>query len=206
MASVNTDILIRSLLLQAVFVSFLFYGADFGDVTLAANQVLLQFLEVTAFAMDGFAFAAEALVAQAIGARKLGLLRISAIRTSQWGMGCGVLLAVAFALAGGAVIDTMTTAESVRAEARTYLPWMVAAPLLGGPAWMLDGIFIGATRSRDMRNMMIVATAIYAATLALLMPPFGNHGLWAALIVCFVARGATLGARYPALERAAVGA
>ncbi|SNT38501.1 MATE family efflux transporter [Tropicimonas sediminicola] len=204
MASVNTDILIRSLLLQIVFVSFLFYGADLGDVELAANQVLLQFLEVTAYAMDGFAFAAEALVAQALGAHRRDLLRRSAIATSQWGIGCCVVLSLAFALFGGAIIDTMTTAEDVRAAARLYLPWMALAPLLGGPAWMLDGIFIGATRSRDMRNMMIVSVAIYGAALAVLMPAFGNHGLWMALLISFVARGATLGTRYGALERTAV--
>ncbi|MFD0981170.1 MATE family efflux transporter [Tropicimonas aquimaris] len=204
MASVNTDILIRSLLLQIVFVSFLFYGADLGDVELAANQVLLQFLEVTAYAMDGFAFAAEALVAQALGARRRDLLRRSAIATSQWGIGSCVVLSLAFAGFGGAIIDTMTTAEDVRAAARLYLPWMALAPLLGGPAWMLDGIFIGATRSRDMRNMMIVSVAIYGAALAVLMPAFGNHGLWMALLISFVARGATLGTRYGALERTAV--
>ncbi|MFV0361344.1 MATE family efflux transporter [Tropicimonas sp.] len=202
MAAVNTDILIRSLLLQAIFVSFLFFGADFGDITLAADQVLLQFLEVTAFAMDGFAFAAEALVAQAMGARRRDLLRRAAIMTSQWGLGCGIVLALAFALAGGAIIDLMTTAPEVRSVARSYLPWMVAAPLAGAAPWMLDGIFIGATRTRDMRNMMVLSALTYALALALLMPAFGNNGLWAALIVSFVARGVTLGACYPALERA----
>ncbi|WP_438273279.1 MATE family efflux transporter [Tropicimonas marinistellae] len=203
MASVNADILVRSLLLQAIFVSFLFYGADFGDVTLAANQVLLQFLEVTAFAMDGFAFAAEALVAQATGARRRDRLRLGAIRTGQWGIGSGIVLAAVFAFAGAAIVDVMTTSESVRAEARLYLPWMIAVPIVGGPAWMLDGIFIGATRSRDMRNMMVVSAAVYAVALALLMPAFGNHGLWAALVISFLARGVTLGARYPSLENAA---
>ncbi|PRY21175.1 MATE family multidrug resistance protein [Aliiruegeria haliotis] len=203
MARVNTDILIRSLLLQGIFVSFLFFGAGFGDVTLAANQVLLQFLEVTAFALDGFAFAAEALVAQAMGARLPGRLRQGAVMTSQWGVLCVVLLALLFALGGGAVIDLMTTAGDVRAEARVYLPWMVAAPLVGVASWMLDGIFIGATRSRDMRNMMVLSAGIYAAALAVLLPAFGNHGLWAALMISFAARGITLGLRYPALERAA---
>ncbi|MDV7145694.1 MATE family efflux transporter [Tropicimonas sp. TH_r6] len=201
MAVVNTDILIRSLLLQAIFVSFLFFGADLGDVTLAANQVLLQFLQVTAFAMDGFAFAAEALVAQAMGQRSRAALRRSAILSGQWGLVSGLVLALAFALAGSAIIDIMTTAADVRAEARIYLPWMVAAPLLGAAPWMLDGIFIGATRTRDMRNMMLLSALCYALALWALMPLFGNHGLWAALILSFLARGATLGWRYPSLER-----
>ncbi len=204
MAGVNTDILVRSLLLQAIFVSFLFFGAGLGDVTLAANQVLLQFLQVTAFALDGFAFAAEALVAQAMGAHLRGQLRDSAIKTSQWGLIAVVLLSALFAVGGTTIIDVMTTADSVRAEARLYLPWMVVAPLIGVVPWMLDGIFIGATRSRDMRNMMILSALVYGAAIAILLPSFGNHGLWAALMVSFVARGVTLGLRYPALERAAL--
>ncbi len=97
----------------------------------------------------------------------------------------------------------MTTAPDVRTEARSYLPWIIATPLLGLPPFMLDGIFIGATRSRDMRNMMLLSFLIYALALAALLPVLGNHGLWAALSISFVARGVTLGIRYPALERAA---
>ena len=202
MASVNGAILLRSMLLQAIFVSFLFLGSDFGDVTLAANQVLLQFLQITAYALDGFAFAAEALVARAMGMGRLDRLRRGAWLTSLWGIGWVCVLAVAFATFGGTIIDVMTTAEPVRAAARDYLPWMVAAPLAGVAAWMLDGIFIGATRSRDMAVMMAASAAIYAAAVAVLVPVFGNHGLWAALLVSFLARGAALGLRYPALERA----
>jgi MATE family multidrug resistance protein len=91
----------------------------------------------------------------------------------------------------------------VQIAARQYLIWMILAPLLGGPSWMLDGIFIGATRSRDMRNMMFVSFVVYVVAVWLLLEPFGNHGLWAALNVFFVARGVTLALRYPALERAA---
>lgn len=200
MASVNTDILLRSLLLQAMFVSFLFLGARFGDVTLAANQVLLQFLEITAYALDGFAFAAEALVGQALGARDRARLRRAALLASFWGLLIVIAMALGFALFGGRIIDIMTTAPDVRLEARRYLPWMVLSPLAGLAAWMLDGIFIGATRTRDMRNMMALSFAIYLAALWLLVPPFANHGLWAALLISFVARGITLGLRYPALE------
>ena len=203
MAVVNTDILIRSLLLQAVFVSFLFVGSDFGDVTLAANQVLMQFLQITAYALDGFAFAAEAIVGQAMGAKSRATLRRGAAISSLWGGLSSLGMAAAFALAGPAIIDLMATAPEVRAEARVFLPWMVAAPLLGLASWMLDGIFIGATRTADMRNMMAVSFAVYVVAALALVPGFGNHGLWAALLVSFVARGATLGLRYPALERAA---
>ena len=200
MATVNGDILVRSLLLQGIFVSFLFLGAGFGDVPLAANQVLLQFLQITAYAMDGFAFGAETLVGQAMGARRRAALRRAAWLSSLWGVATGAALALFFALAGTAIIDIMTTAEPVREAARLYLPWVVLAPLVGAAPWMLDGIFIGATRTRDMRNMMAVSAAIYVAAVIALTPAFGNHGLWAALIVSFVARGLTLWLRYPGLE------
>lgn len=203
MASVNGDILIRSLLLQAIFVSFLFLGADFGDVPLAANQVLLQFLHVTAYALDGFAFAAEALVGQAMGAKSVARLRRGALLTSLWSAWIMIAVALGIWLFGPTMIDLMTTSEEVRSEARIYLPWMIWAPVLGLACWMLDGIFIGATRTADMRNMMVISSAVYAVAVWGLVPAFGNHGLWAALLISFVARGVTLGVKYPALERAA---
>ncbi|MCX7301130.1 MAG: MATE family efflux transporter [Rhodobacterales bacterium] len=203
MATVNGDILIRSVLLEAIFVSFLFWGAGLGDVQLAANQILLQFLNITAYALDGFAFAAEALVGQAVGARARPALRRAAILSSLWGVGVSALLALAFLAFGGAIIDTMTTAPNVQDAARSYLPWMVLAPLLGIAAWMLDGIFIGATRTRDMRNMMAVSAGIYFLIALPLMSLFGNHGLWMAMLISFVVRGITLGLRYPSLERTA---
>lgn len=204
-ATVNRDILIRSVLLQTMFLSFVFLGARFGDVTLAANQVLLQFLEITAYSLDGFAIAAESLVGQAMGARSVTKVRRAAIMTSLWGGISVCITALAFALFGHVIIDIMTTAPDVRAEAKIYLPYMVAAPLVGCAAWMLDGIFIGATRSREMRDMMILSALIYMGALWLLLPAYGNHGLWLALLVSFIARGITLGARYPALERSAGG-
>jgi len=200
MALVNGDILIRSLFLQAMFISFLFFGASFGDVRLAANQILLQFLEITAYALDGFAFAAEALVGQAMGARDRAALRRGAAMTSGWGLICVLGLSAVFWAFGGAIIDVMTTSQEVRTEARIYLVYMILAPTIGIASWMLDGIFIGATRSRDMRNMMALSFAVYAVAVVVLMPLYGNHGLWLALLISFVARGVTLAWRYPALE------
>lgn len=202
-ARVNRDILLRSVMLQGIFMSFVFLGARFGDVTLAANHVLLQFLEITAYAMDGFAIAAETLVGQAMGARSVARVRRAALMTSFWGLVSVIITASAFAFFGPWMIDLMTTAPDVRIEARAYLPYMIAAPLVGCAAWMLDGIFIGATRSADMRNMMALSAVIYVIALLILMPMIGNHGLWVALLISFVARGITLGARYLSLERAA---
>ncbi len=203
MARVNRDILLRSLMLQAIFTSFMFLGAGFGDVRLAANQVLLQFLEITAYALDGFALAAETLVGQALGAHDRAALRRAALLSSTWGGVVALLMALGFTLGGGALIDLMTTAPAVRLEARVYLPWMVVSPLFGAAAWMFDGIFIGATQTRDMRNMMALSALIYLLAVVALVPVMGNHGLWAALMISFIARGATLAARYPALERRA---
>jgi len=200
MAKVNSDILIRSVLLEIAFVSFLFLGSSFDDATLAANQVLIQFLNITAYAMDGFAFAAEALVGKALGAKNRGLFRKSAIMTSQWGFGLVIVMAIIFAVFGSNIIDVMTTAENVREVSREYLPWMVLAPLVGAASWMLDGIFIGATRTADMRNMMFISFCVYLLTLAILLPRYENHGLWASLIIFSIARGVTLGYKYPKLE------
>ncbi len=200
MAVLNGDILIRSLLLQAIFVSFMFIGARFGDVTLAANQVLMQFVSITSFALDGFAFAAEALVGQAYGAKQRATLRRASLLTSFWGLASCVLLGLGFAVFGGPLIDLMAKAPDVQITARDYLPYVVAMPILGVAAFMLDGIFIGATRSRDMRNMMAVSFGIYCIAAVVLVPAFNNHGLWLALLISLIARGITLGLRYPALE------
>jgi len=203
MVAVNGDILIRSVLLQMTFASFLLMGGLFGTVSLAANQVLLQFLFVTAYALDGFAFAVEALVGRYFGAGDRPRLRRAVVMCAGWGVVTVTVLALCFAVFGGLVVDVMAKAADVRIEARAFLPWMVAAPLIGVAAWMLDGVFIGATRTRDMRNMMILSFGFYLLALAVLVPLLGNHGLWAALMVSFLARGITLGSRYPALERAA---
>jgi MATE family multidrug resistance protein len=205
MARVNSDILIRSVLLEIGFVSFLFLGSSFDDATLAANQVLIQFLNITAYAMDGFAFAAEALVGQALGSRNRLLFRRSAVMTSQWGFGSVVVMAIAFYVFGSSIINVMTTAEDVRIVSYEYLPWMVLAPLVGAAAWMLDGIFIGATRTADMRNMMFISFCVYLIALAFLLPKYDNHGLWASLIIFSIARGVTLGYKYPKLEASVEG-
>jgi MATE family multidrug resistance protein len=201
MVQVNADIMLRSMLLTVSFASFLFLAADFGDVTLAANQVLLQFLEITAFALDGFAFSAEALVGASVGAGSRARVRRAAVITSQWGVGGALLLCLTFWLAGGMLIDLMTTSPEVRAEARQYLTWAALAPILGIASWMLDGIFIGATWTRAMRWAMLQSVVVYVIGLLIAVPNLGNHGLWLALMILNITRGLTLGYRYPALEK-----
>mgnify|MGYP002631272491 CR=1 FL=1 len=203
MAVVNGDIMLRSILMLAAFTSFLFFGAGLGDVTLAANQVLLEFLHVVAFALDGFAFAAETLVGQALGAGSRLSIRRSAILTSGWGLVLVILMAAGFALFGERIIAIMTTAPDVRVAAGGYLFWMVMAPLVGIASWMFDGIFIGATHTREMRNGMLISFVVYCGAVWFLLPAFGNHGLWASLMIFNATRGLTLALWYPKLEAAA---
>lgn len=205
MLAVNGDILVRSVLLQLCFTTFLFLGAGFGDVTLAANQVLLQFLSITAYALDGFAFAAETLVGQAVGARRVADVRRATRLALLWGFIGAGLLALVFAVAGGPIIDLMATAAEVRAEARHFLWWLVAAPVIGTAAWTWDGVFIGATLTRTMREVMLVCALIYLGALAMLVPAMGNHGLWAALMVLNGVRSALMARRYPEAEARAAG-
>lgn len=201
MLSVNGDIMLRTICLMSVFVSFLFIGSGYGDATLAANHILMQFIDITAYALDGFAFAAEVLVARSVGARDIMALRRSVWMAAVWSVAGAVLLAGIFAMLGGPLVDLMAKVPEVQAEVRAFLPYMVAVPLLGVAAWVLDGVFIGATRGADMRNMTAVSVAVYFASLPVLLPAFGNHGLWIALVGSFVLRGVTLALRYPALER-----
>ena len=195
MAAVNRDILIRSVLLQLSFTTFVFLGARQGEVTLAANHVLLQFLSIMAYALDGIAFAAETLVGQAVGSRAAGQARAAARMSMGWGLAGGVLLAALFALGGPWLIDLMTTAPDVRAMARAYLPWLAIAPVIGVVCYIFDGIFIGATLGAEMRRTMLQSTAVYGLAL-LAFAPMGNHGLWAALMVLNLTRAVTMGRVY----------
>lgn len=197
---VNSDIMVRSLALIFVFVWFMAQGAAQGDVRLAANAVLMQFISISAYFLDGLAFAAEALVGRAVGAMRRAALATAAIRTSLWAGCVAALIALALLLFGPMLIDLLSVDAAVREAARNYLPWAVGAPLLGVWAFQLDGIFIGATRTAEMRNAMLLSTAIFLLAWWLLQP-WGNHGLWAALYVNYIARTVTLLWHYPALLR-----
>lgn len=199
---INRDVMIRTFCLLAAFTFFTAQGARLGDVTLAANAILMHFFHVSAFLLDGFEAAAQTLVGQAVGAGARERYRDAVRLTTLWAGAVALILAAAIWLSAPFVFRIMTTAEDVRALAAVYLPWAVLTPIAGFAAFQLDGIFMGATRTVDMRNMMIVALAMYFAAWAVLTGPFGNHGLWAAMIVFFLVRVVTLSARLPALERA----
>ena len=200
--AVNADIMIRTICLMFAFTFFAAQGAKLGDVALAANSVLRNLSDLSAYVLDGFAFAAEALVGQAVGAASLRRFRQAVFLSSAWAGVLALVVAVVFWAGGLALIQVMTAAPSVREAAYTFLPWAALTPVAGVACFQLDGIFIGATRTADMRNMMILSLAVFLAAWAVLTPAFGNHGLWASLMVFYAARAASLGLRYPALERA----
>jgi len=196
--TVNRDILIRTAALIAAFLFFTAQGARAGDVTLAANAVLNNFLMISGFFLDGLANAAEQLCGRAYGARDknsfAGAVRLVVI----WGFGFALAVAACFLLFGPALIDMMTASVDVRRIARDYLPFVILAPLLGVFAFAYDGVYIGATWARDMRNLMVASLAIFLAAWFSLRS-YGNAGLWGALLVHYAARGGLEALRYPAL-------
>jgi MATE family multidrug resistance protein len=196
--------MVRSLALICVWVWFVAQGASQGDVILAANAVLMSFVTVAVYFLDGLAFAAEALVGRAVGAAHRAGVVAAAKLTTVWAAGLAVLATVILAAAGPAIVDLLTVDPAARAAAKTYLWWAALVPSLGVWAFQLDGIFIGATRTAAMRNAMLATLAIYLAAWWLL-EPYGNHGLWAAFSISYFARAGTLLWHYPALVRSVPG-
>jgi MATE family multidrug resistance protein len=198
MFAVNRDIMIRTAALITAFLFFTAQGARSGDVTLAANAVLNNFLLISAFFLDGLANAAEQMCGRAIGARDRTGFTGATRLVILWGFAFALAVTAAYALFGADLIDVMTASADVRFVARDYL-WLVAlAPVLGVFAFAYDGIYIGATWTRDMRNLMVLSLVIFL-TAWWMLRPFGNTGLWGALLVHYAARGGLQGLRYPAL-------
>jgi MATE family multidrug resistance protein len=202
--ALNRDLLIRTMVLSLAFAVFVSLSARIGDVTLAANEVLMMFLTFASFALDGFANACEAIVGEAYGRRDRTSLKHAVEVSTVWAALTASIACLIFALRGDAIINVMTDVEAVRETARAYLPYAVLMPLAGVWSFQLDGIFIGATRGRDLRNAMLVSIALYLPAAWLLWLALGNHGLWLALIVLFLLRAFTLWLRYPALVREAM--
>ena len=168
---------------------FTHQGARQGDVILAANAVLLNFQSLLALGLDGFANAAEAMVGSAIGKRDKNSLRQSITITSIWALLIAVCFTLFFLIFGKILIFTITNLPDVRNSALVFLPWLIVSPLISVWCFQLDGIFIGATRGREMRNMMIVSTFFIYLPTYYLFGGLGNHGLWLALMVFFLWQG-----------------
>jgi MATE family multidrug resistance protein len=203
MVRVNFDIFIRTLSLLTAFAWITAQGAKFGDTVLAANAVLLIFQTFIGHGLDGFAHAAEALVGSAIGARDRAAVR-EAVRVSTiWAGIVAALFALVYLAGGTTIVAILTNIESVRATAHVYLVYVIVSPLLSVWSYQLDGIFIGATRTTEMRNAMMISLAAFIAAERILTSLYANHGLWIALLVFMVVRAITLGMWYPRIERAA---
>jgi len=198
--AINRDLMIRTIALLIQFAWFANAGARLGAVNLAANHVLMQFVSVAAFVLDAFAFTAESRIGQAIGARSRPQFVRAARLTFEFSLLSGLALALLFWSLGGLTIDFVTTDPAIRSAAHRYLPLAAAIPLIGMPSWMLDGIFIGATRGRALRNAGVLATLLYLAT-DFALRPFANLGVWLALCASYAFRAGALGLHLPALLR-----
>jgi multidrug resistance protein, MATE family len=201
MLAVNRDIMIRTAALITAFLFFTAQGARSGDVILAANAVLNNFLLISAFFLDGLANAAEQLCGRAYGAGDRIAFSATVRLVIRWGFGVALAVAAVFALLGPSLIDAMTASVDVRQHARNYLWFVVLAPLPGVFAFAYDGIFIGATWARDMRNLMVLSLLIFLGAWFSLRS-FGNAGLWTAMLMLYAARGGLQALRYPAMLRA----
>ncbi|SEG46357.1 MATE family efflux transporter [Halomonas desiderata] len=193
---VNANLFVRTLGLLFAMAFFTSRGAVQGDTVLAANAVLLQFIMLTSYALDGFAHAAEATIGRTVGRRRWDEFG-HAVRAAAWfSLATAGTAALAFALGGHYLIALLTGLPEVRATAGTYLPWMVAMPLIAVWSYLFDGVFIGATAIREMRNSIFIALASYLPVWwlasAVAPPGYENHALWLAFLTFSVVRSAVL--------------
>ncbi len=187
--ALNRDILIRTFVLIGSFAIMTRVGTSFGAVTLAANAVLMNFFLLSSYYLDGLANAAEQITGRAIGAAHRPAFDRGLKLTAIWCFGLASAASAFFLAAGPSLISLLTTSPDVRAAAETYLPWAAITGLTGALAFLMDGVFIGATWSADMRNRMLMSFAGYLAALAVFVPLFGNHGLWLSMNAFLLFRG-----------------
>ncbi|OWV91997.1 MATE family efflux transporter [Rhizobium sp. R635] len=187
--ALNRDILIRTFVLIGAFTIMTRIGTGFGAVTLAANAVLMNFFLLSGYYLDGLANAAEQITGRAIGARYRPAFDRGLKLTTLWSFGLAAIVSAFFFLAGPWLISVLTTSPEVRQAAGIYLPWAAVTGLTGALAFLMDGVFIGATWSVDMRNRMLMSFAGYLLMLAVFVPLFGNHGLWLAMNAFLLFRG-----------------
>ncbi|WP_169708802.1 MATE family efflux transporter [Trinickia terrae] len=199
LVAINRDIFIRTLCLLSAFGWFAHAGAAQGDATLAANALLLNFQTFMAFGLDGFAHAAEALVGAALGARNRDSFRHAVKVTLMWSVLGALVFSAVYWSAGAWIVERLTDQSAVRAAAERYLPWAALSPVVSVWGFLLDGVFIGATQTRELMKGMAISFAVFMIASWLLVGPLANHGLWLALTIFMAARGATLAAFLPRL-------
>ena len=198
---INRDIFLRTLFVITAFALFTTLSAREGDVVLAANAVLLNFVVFFNFAFDGFAFAAEALTGRALGAGRRDDLARAIRACLLWCLLLALLTVAVYGLAGAPIVRVLTDIEAVRSVAFDVLPWLIALPLVAVWGIFFDGVFTGTTRTADMRNTMMLAFAVFVPCAWFLREPIGNHGLWLAMTLLYAVRGAGLGIIYAGIRR-----
>lgn len=186
---INADIFLRSLCLLAVFTFIPYISAEYGDQVLAANTLLMQLFMLLSYIMDGFAYAGESLVGRYVGAHDGDSLREAIRKLMAWGMGLALLFTVLYATCGKWLLMILTNDKEVITMAMQYIVWIVAVPFAGFAAFIYDGIYIGATASKAMRNTMFVATGAFFLLYYVLQSPLGNNGLWIAFLTFLILRG-----------------
>ena len=203
LTNVSANLIVRTFFVQLPFFMLTALSAYLGDLVLAANAVLMQFFHIMAYGLDGFAHTAETLTGHAFGANDPRRLRRASAYCSIWAGLIACFVSLLYLFWGTDIIALLTVLPEVRATAAEYLPWTAALPFVAVWAFMLDGIFIGTTRSRELRNSMFVAVIIYLAAVWLLLEPLQNHGIWLSMTIFMAARGMLLGALYPRVEKLA---
>lgn len=201
--SLNRDIFIRTMCLTMTLASFVVLGTRFGTEVLAANAVLMNLQNLTSYGLDGFAQAAEVLVGKEIGRKSKKNLRSAVIISSKWAIITAVAMTLFYYIFGEMIINLLTNIETIRNISSNYLTWIIILPLLSIWSFQLDGIFIGATAGSSMRNGMIISVISYILAIYILIPLWGNHGLWAAYSIFMIMRAITLFYKYPEIEKRA---
>lgn len=186
---VNADIFLRTLCLIAVFTFIPYISAEMGDEVLAANTLLMQLFTLLSYIMDGFAYAGESLVGRFVGARDVESLQKCVRRLLQWGLGLALLFTLLYATCGRVLLTILTSDKAVIDKAMEYILWTILVPLTGFAAFIYDGIYIGATASKSMRDVMFVATSAFFIAYYALHSPLGNDGLWIAFLIFLTLRG-----------------
>ena len=204
--SVNANLFVRTLALMFTFFFVTAQGARLGGLVLAANAVLMNFVNLTSFALDGIAHAAEALVGKAVGQRNRASLEESVRLCLKWSAYFAAGIAAVYLVAGQFLVNVLTDLPDVRGTTMTYLPWVIVSPLIAVWSFLYDGVYVGATRAREMRDIMIVSTFIVFLPAWYLLQGFGNHGLWAAFTLFMASRGIGMHIGYrrkllPAVDR-----
>ena len=187
--AVNGHLFVRTMALVSTFAFVTAQSARLGGVVLAANAILMNLQTLTAFALDGVAHAAEALVGKAIGEQRRDALQQAVSLTLRWSLIFSLCFCLAYALLGPLLIRTLTDIEEVRDTAMRYLPWLAISPIISVWSFLYDGVFVGATRAKEMRDIMIVSALVVFLPAWYLLQGFGNHGLWLAFTLFLASRG-----------------